>query len=70
MKNDSGNIEMTSDIGLTNCSHGLERRAGNERRMITHRREEIRFEPTKDDRRSGTDRRKKASGFLDRKRTG
>jgi hypothetical protein len=58
---------MTTDIGLTNCSHGLERRASAERRTVVHRREEIRFEPTKDDRRSGTDRRKKASGFLGRK---
>jgi hypothetical protein len=59
---------MTTDIGLTNCSHGLERRSGVERRTITHRREEIRFEPTKDDRRSGADRRKKVSGFWERKR--
>ena len=53
---------MSDDYGLTPGSHGLERRKGIERRTATHRREEIRFEPMKDDRRSGTDRRKKGSG--------
>lgn len=36
---------------------GPERRSGNERRQHHDRREEIRFEPDKDDRRSGDDRR-------------
>jgi hypothetical protein len=35
-----------------------ERRRGNERRRTADRREEIRFEPQKDDRRAGKDRRK------------
>jgi hypothetical protein len=48
--------------GLTPCSHGLERRNGVERRTVTHRREEIRFEPGREDRRTGIDRRKKAAG--------
>jgi hypothetical protein len=48
--------------GLTPCSHGLERRNGVERRLVAHRREEFRFEPTKADRRGGMERRKKAAG--------
>ncbi|HTD28494.1 MAG TPA: hypothetical protein VK660_03810 [Xanthomonadaceae bacterium] len=48
--------------GLTPCSHGLERRVGAERRIVTHRREEFRFEPSKEDRRKGVDRRKKTGG--------
>ena len=51
--------------GLTPCSHGLERRNGVERRVLAHRREEIRFE-TKPDRRSGMDRRKKTGGAWNR----
>lgn len=39
---------------------GGERRRGNERRKTFDRREEIRFEPHKDDRRTGKDRRKHA----------
>ena len=42
---------------------GPERRKG-ERRVSSDRREEIRFEPDKDDRRSGKDRRK--TGLWDR----
>ena len=38
---------------------GPERRKGNERRQGHDRREMIRFEPDKDDRRSGKDRRKR-----------
>jgi hypothetical protein len=37
---------------------GPEGRKGNDRRKTSDRREEIRFEPQKDDRRSGKDRRK------------
>lgn len=37
---------------------GLERRSGRERRHQHERREEIRFEPDKDDRRDGKDRRR------------
>ena len=37
---------------------GPEKRKGNDRRKTTDRREEIRFEPQKDDRRTGKDRRK------------
>ena len=37
---------------------GPNRRRGTERRIASTRREEIRFEPNKDDRRSGKDRRK------------
>ena len=40
------------------ANRGTERRRGNERRKTSDRREEIRFEPEKDDRRSGKDRRK------------
>ena len=58
---------MSEDHGLTPCSHGLERRQGAERRTVTHRREEIRFEPAKDDRRSGKDRRKKGAGTWDKR---
>jgi hypothetical protein len=36
---------------------GPERRSGKERRVTSNRREEFRFEPGKDDRRSGSDRR-------------
>jgi hypothetical protein len=36
---------------------GKERRSGRERRIGSDRREEIRFEPGKDDRRGGRDRR-------------
>jgi hypothetical protein len=59
---------MIKDHGLTPCSHGLERRTGSERRVVTHRREEIRFEPTKDDRRSGVERRKKGTSAWEHKR--
>lgn len=52
---------MIMEQGLTRY-HGLERRTSAERRTRTHRREEIRFEPKKDDRRTGMDRRKKTSG--------
>jgi len=37
---------------------GPERRKGQDRRQANERREEIRFEPDKEDRRSGKDRRK------------
>jgi hypothetical protein len=37
---------------------GPERRKGTDRRKQSDRREEIRFEPAKDDRRSGKDRRR------------
>ncbi len=37
---------------------GPDRRSGPERRIGSTRREEIRFEPNKDDRRNGKDRRK------------
>ena len=37
---------------------GTERRRGNDRRKTSDRRDEIRFEPQKDDRRSGKDRRR------------
>jgi hypothetical protein len=39
-------------------NRGLERRRGTERRQSSDRREEIRFEPGREDRRSGKDRRK------------
>ena len=51
---------MLMEHGLTRY-HGLERRKGPERRSGGTRREEIRFEPTKDDRRCGADRRKKSA---------
>jgi hypothetical protein len=38
---------------------GPERRSGNDRRQTHDRREEIRFEPAKEDRRSGKDRRRR-----------
>lgn len=38
---------------------GPERRKGGDRRQVNDRREMIRFEPEKDDRRSGKDRRKR-----------
>ena len=38
---------------------GPERRKGGDRRQVSSRREEIRFEPDKDDRRDGKDRRKR-----------
>ena len=43
---------------------GLERRTGKERRQNSDRREEIRFELDKGDRRSGRDRRKKTGWDL------
>jgi hypothetical protein len=39
---------------------GPERRSGSDRRQHNDRREEIRFEPGKEDRRSGKDRRKRS----------
>lgn len=39
---------------------GPESRKGEERRKVSDRREEIRFEPGKDDRRDGNDRRKRS----------
>ena len=39
---------------------GPESRTGDDRRKVTDRREEIRFEPDKDDRRGGKDRRKRS----------
>lgn len=39
---------------------GPERRSGKERRQTANRREEFRFEPQKEVRRSGTDRRRQA----------
>ena len=39
---------------------GPESRKGDDRRKVTDRREEIRFEPDKDDRRGGKDRRKRS----------
>jgi hypothetical protein len=43
---------------------GPERRKGSDRRKTNDRREEIRFEPAKEDRRSGKDRRRR-SGWDD-----
>ena len=39
---------------------GPERRKGADRRKVNDRRDEIRFEPAKEDRRSGKDRRKRS----------
>ena len=39
---------------------GPERRKGGDRRQVSSRREEFRFEPGKEDRRSGNDRRKQS----------
>ena len=49
---------MRQDDSNAPVYRGTERRRGNERRKTSDRREEIRFEPEKDDRRSGKDRRK------------
>ena len=49
---------MDQDQKNAPANRGTERRRGNERRKTSDRREEIRFEPEKDDRRSGKDRRK------------
>jgi hypothetical protein len=43
---------------------GRERRSGNDRRQQHDRREEIRFEPAKEDRRSGKDRRRRSGWDL------
>lgn len=43
---------------------GPERRSGNDRRKSHDRREEIRFEPAKEDRRSGKDRRRRSGWDL------
>lgn len=49
---------MTQDTKPPRPSVGVNRRKGVDRRTTSNRREEIRFEPNKDDRRSGKDRRK------------
>jgi len=49
---------MISDDKTPQLYRGPERRKGQDRRKTSDRREEIRFEPQKEDRRSGKDRRK------------
>ena len=49
---------MISDDKTPQPYRGPERRKGQDRRKTSDRREEIRFEPQKEDRRSGKDRRK------------
>ena len=49
---------MPQDNDDTGRYIGHERRSGKERRHQSVRREEIRFEPDRDDRRDGSDRRK------------
>ena len=44
---------------------GPERRKGGDRRQVNSRREEFRFEPGKEDRRRGTDRRKRGDKLVD-----
>ncbi len=50
--------EFRQDQSQGGAYRGPERRKGGDRRKGETRREEIRFEPGKDDRRSGKDRRK------------
>ena len=49
---------MTQDDKTSQPYKGPDRRRANDRRKTADRREEIRFEPQKEDRRSGKDRRK------------
>jgi hypothetical protein len=49
---------MNQDDSPTLSHPGPSRRKGVDRRKTSNRREEIRFEPAKEDRRSGKDRRK------------
>ena len=49
---------MTDDSKPAQPYRGPEQRKGTDRRETSDRRDEIRFEPQKDDRRSGKDRRK------------
>lgn len=49
---------MFNDDKTSQPYRGPERRKGQDRRKTSDRREEIRFEPQKEDRRSGKDRRK------------
>ena len=49
---------MISDDKTPQPYRGPEHRKGQDRRKTSDRREEIRFEPQKEDRRSGKDRRK------------
>jgi hypothetical protein len=50
-------MAMTDDHKPAQPYRGPEKRKGKERRETSDRRDEIRFEPQKDDRRSGKDRR-------------
>ena len=55
---------MTDERKPAQPYRGPEQRKGTDRRITSDRRDEIRFEPQKDDRRSGKDRRKR-SGWDD-----
>lgn len=57
-----GGLEMVDDFRKPPEQppyKGPERRKGGDRRQVNDRRDMIRFEPEKDDRRSGKDRRKR-----------